>query len=67
MLITDETESLEQILNFISVTVIFNNMLIDLGGENEIDAPWDIDDEDLSDLDDATHTQERNSWTSQIQ
>mgnify|MGYP006169553629 CR=1 FL=1 len=60
MLITDETESFERILKYIDATVVLHNMLIDFGGEDEIDAPWDVDDEDLSDLDDATRIPERN-------
>ncbi len=35
-------------------------MLIDFGGEDENDAPWDVDNEELSDLDDATRISERN-------
>jgi hypothetical protein len=54
MFITDETESLERVLKYIDVTVVLHIMQIDFGGEDEIDAPWDIDDEDHSDLDDAT-------------
>eukprot|EP00804_Cyclotella_cryptica_P023292 CCRYP_000454-RA/>CCRYP_000454-RA protein AED:0.19 eAED:0.17 QI:0/0/0/0.66/0/0/3/0/143 len=48
MPITDETESLEQILKYIDATVVLHNMLIDFGGENEVDGPWDIDEEVLS-------------------
>jgi len=60
MFITDETESLEWILKSVDMTVVLHNMLIDFGDEDEIDAPWDEDDEDLSDLDDATRIPERN-------
>jgi len=35
-------------------------MLLDFGDEAEIDAPWAIDDGDLSDLDDETCIPERN-------
>ena len=58
MLITDETKFFEQILKFIDVTVALHNM--DFGGEDEIDANWDVGDEDLSDLDDETCIPERN-------
>eukprot|EP00804_Cyclotella_cryptica_P018903 CCRYP_006432-RC/>CCRYP_006432-RC protein AED:0.31 eAED:0.30 QI:0/-1/0/1/-1/1/1/0/185 len=60
MLITDDTESLERILKYIDVAVVLHNMLIDFGGEDEVDGPWDVDDEVLSDLDDATRIPERN-------
>ena len=60
MLITDETEFLERILKYIDATGVLHNMLIDFGGKDEIDIPWDIVDEDLSDLDDATRIPERN-------
>ena len=59
MPITDETDSLERILKYVDVTMVLHNMLIDFGGEDEINAPWDVDDEDLSDLDDATFRKER--------
>ena len=36
-------------------------MIIDFGGKDEIYAPWDIDDEDLSDLDDKACIPERNA------
>eukprot|EP00804_Cyclotella_cryptica_P005843 CCRYP_000136-RC/>CCRYP_000136-RC protein AED:0.24 eAED:0.23 QI:0/-1/0/1/-1/1/1/0/245 len=60
MLNTDETESLERILKYTDATVVLHNILIDFGGEDEVDGPWDIDDEVLSDLDDATRIPERN-------
>ena len=60
MLITDETESLERMLKYIDATVILHNMLLHFGDEDEIDSPWGIDDEDLSDLDDKTRIPKRN-------
>ncbi|KAL7520303.1 hypothetical protein ACHAWX_005032 [Stephanocyclus meneghinianus] len=60
MLITDEKESLERILKYIDATIVLHNMLIDFGGEDENDAPWDVDNKELSDLDDATRIPERN-------
>ena len=60
MLITDEKELLERILKYIDATIVLHNMLIDFGGEDQNNVPWDVDDKELSDLDDATHIPERN-------
>ena len=54
MLITDDAKSLEMVLKNINVKVILHKMLIDFEAKDEIDTPWDVDDEDLSDLDYAT-------------
>jgi len=60
MSITNEKETLEPILRYIDATVVLHNMLIDLGIDDEVDAPWDVGEEVLSDFDDATCTPERN-------
>jgi hypothetical protein len=60
MILVNKKESLKHILRYIDSTIMLNNMLIDFGVDDDIDAPWDVVEEVLSDLDNATHTPERN-------
>ena len=59
MTITIAMESLEKILHYIDATIVLHNMSIKFGEDKELDAPWDVAEETLSDIGNTTHIPER--------
>ena len=59
MLITNETESLEKVLQYINATIVLHNLLIEMGGDVDENAAWDVDDECLTAIDNADRIPER--------
>jgi hypothetical protein len=59
MLITNDKESLANIIRYIDATVVLHNMLIEFGDDNDEDAPWNVEEETLTDIDDADRIPER--------
>lgn len=59
MRITNDKKSLARILRYIDATIVLHNMIIMFGEEDSEDDPWNVNDETLSDIDDATRMPER--------
>eukprot|EP00956_Cyclotella_meneghiniana_P036676 scaffold128921_cov50-Cyclotella_meneghiniana.AAC.1 len=51
MEITDDPKCKERILKYIDATVVLHNMLIEFGEDEDVENPWSIDDDDMSDID----------------
>ena len=63
MRITNNTESLVKILNYVNATIVLHNMIIEFGNANDDDSvPWDINEEELSDIGDVTRIPERDCF-----
>ena len=61
MIITNEKESLEHILKYIDATIVLHNMLIDMGSADDENAPWDVEDEVLTAIDEDDRIPERSA------
>jgi hypothetical protein len=61
MIITNEKESLEHVLKYIDATIVLHNMLIDMGSADDENAPWDVEDEVLMEIDDDDRIPERSA------
>jgi hypothetical protein len=59
MRITNDKNTLENIIRYIDATVVLHNMLIEFGDGDDPDAPWSLEDEELSDIGDETRVPER--------
>lgn len=55
MNITNDPESLNNILRNIDATVVLHNMLIEFGDDDDEDCPWRVDGDALSDIDDPVN------------
>jgi hypothetical protein len=60
MLITNDKETLARIIRYIDATIVLHNMLIDFGDDVDSENPWSCEEDDLSDIDDASRLPERN-------
>ena len=54
----DERESLVNILIYINMTIILHNILIEMGQDEDENMAWDVDDENLTAIDDESRIPE---------
>ncbi len=61
MRITNNPISLKKILKYVSATVVLHNMIIEIAEDDNDDEslPWDINDEEISEIGDTTRVPER--------
>ena len=53
MIINNNPKSLKRILLYINAAIILHNILIELGDDSDEGVDWNVDDEVLTDIDDA--------------
>ena len=66
MLITNNPDSLKRILMYIDATVVLHNMLIEFGDDSDDGVAWDVEDEELTRLDDAERVPTESGLSSSI-